>query len=155
MATGNGHVYAFHEPFHGSLAGKHLSSAVVGIAGNNKGGYWLVTANGQVSAFGAPIHGSVKHPNGRVVGIAADKSGTGYWVVTSNGHVYAFNAANRGGARASGVVGIAADLAERRVLDRDLEGQGVRLARRQLQRQDPSPGSPASPLTRSARATGW
>jgi subtilase family serine protease len=109
MATGNGNVYAFNEPFHGSLAGKHLSAAVVGIAGNNQGGYWLVTAKGQVSAFGATNHGSVKHPNGRVVGIATDKSGTGYWIVTSNGHVYAFNAPNRGGARAAGVIGIAAD----------------------------------------------
>jgi subtilase family serine protease len=110
MTTSNGSVFAFNEPFHGSLAGKHLSAAVVGIAANSSGGYWLVTAKGQVSAFGATNRGSVKHPNGRVVGIAADKSGTGYWVVTSNGHVYAFNAPNRGGARAAGVVGIAADV---------------------------------------------
>jgi hypothetical protein len=109
LATANGRVSAFHEPFHGSLAGKHLSAAVVGIAGTSKGGYWLVTAKGQVSAFGAPFHGSVKHPNGRVVGIAADKSGSGYWVVTNNGHVYAFNAPSRGSAHTSGVVGIAAD----------------------------------------------
>ena len=109
LATGNGHVSAFHEPFHGSLAGKHLSAAVVGIAGTSKGGYYLVTAKGQVSAFGAPFHGSVKHPNGRVVGIATNKAGTGYWVVTSTGHVYAFNAAFRGQAKASGVIGIALD----------------------------------------------
>jgi len=109
LATANGRVSAFHEPFHGSLAGKHLSAAVVGIAGTSKGGYYLVTAKGQVSAFGAPFHGSVKHPNGRVVGIATNKSGNGYWVVTNNGHVYAFNAPSRGSAHASGVVGIATD----------------------------------------------
>ncbi|HET7018438.1 MAG TPA: S53 family peptidase, partial [Streptosporangiaceae bacterium] len=109
LATANGHVSAFHEPFHGSLAGKHLSAAVTGIAGTSKGGYYLVTAKGQVSAFGAPFHGSVRHPNGRVVGIATDKSGTGYWVVTNNGHVYNFNAPARGSAHTSGVIGIAAD----------------------------------------------
>jgi hypothetical protein len=109
MTNAKGQVFAFHEPFHGSLAGKHLSAAVVGIAGNSSGGYWLVTAKGQVSAFGAPFQGSVKHPNGRVVGITADKAGTGYWVVTNNGHVYAFNAPSRGSAHTSGVIGIAAD----------------------------------------------
>ncbi len=109
MATANGRVSAFHEPFHGSLAGKKLSSPVVGIAGTSKGGYYLVTASGQVSAFGAANHGSVKHPNGRVVGIATDKSGTGYWVVTATGHVYNFNAPNRGQKITSGVVGIASD----------------------------------------------
>jgi Pro-kumamolisin, activation domain len=109
LATANGRVSAFHEPFHGSLAGKHLSAAVVGIAGTSGGGYYLVTAKGQVSAFGAPFHGSVKHPNGRVVGIATDKSGTGYWVVTATGHVYPFNAPFRGQKITTGVVGIASD----------------------------------------------
>lgn len=110
MASSTGRVFAFHAPFHGSLAGKHLGSKVVAIAGDtHTGGYYLVTAKGKVSAFGAPFHGSVKHPNGTVVGIAVDKSGTGYWVVTSTGHVYAFNAKFHGQAHSSHVVGIALD----------------------------------------------
>jgi hypothetical protein len=111
LVTSSGHVYAEHAPFRGSLAGKHLASRVVAIAGDPRtDGYWLVTAKGKVSAFHAPWHGSVRH--GRdIVGIASDKSGKGYWVVTSGGHVYAFNAPSRGSVRhpSGRVVGIASD----------------------------------------------
>jgi len=111
LATSDGHVYAEHAPFHGSLAGKKLSSKVVAIAGDPKSnGYWLVTAKGQVSAFDAPNKGSVKGVK-NVVGIASDATGSGYWVVTSTGHVYAFGAPNRGSVKhpSGKVVGIASD----------------------------------------------
>ncbi len=112
MASSSGQVFAFNAPFQGSLAGKHLASKVVGIAGDPQtNGYYLVTAKGAVSGFSAPVHGSVAHPSSAVVGIAADKAGTGYWVVTSNGHVYAFNATNHGQVKnpSGKVVGIALD----------------------------------------------
>jgi hypothetical protein len=113
LTTASGQVYAFHAPGRGSLAGKHLASSVVGIAGDPGGdGYWLATAKGHVYAFHAPSHGSV---TGRlaspVVGIAADHATGGYWLVTAKGHVYAFHAPGHGSltGASSPVVGIAAD----------------------------------------------
>jgi subtilase family serine protease len=111
LATANGHVYAENAPFHGSLAGKHLSSPVVAIAADrNTDGYWLVTSKGAVSAFDAPPKGSVKGGSG-IVGIASDASGSGYWVVNSSGHVFAFGAPARGSVKnpSGKVVGIATD----------------------------------------------
>jgi Pro-kumamolisin, activation domain len=114
LTTATGQVFAFHAPGHGSLAGKHLASKVVGIAGDpHTNGYWLVTAKGKVYAFGAPKHGSVTGKlASAVVGIAADPAGTGYWLVTAKGKVYAFGAPKHGsvtGKLTSPVVGIAAD----------------------------------------------
>jgi hypothetical protein len=111
LATSDGHVYAEHAPFEGSLAGKHLASKVVAIADDpTTDGYWLVTAKGAVSGFGAPVHGSVKGGSG-IVGIASDNAGTGYWVVASGGHVYSFNAPSLGSVHnpSGKVVGIASD----------------------------------------------
>lgn len=110
LATTNGHVYAFHTPFHGSMT--HPSSRIVGIAADSQTtGYWIVTVKGHVYAFDAPNRGSVRSPSSAVVGIAANKAGNGYWVVTSTGHVYAFHAAYHGSVRNPGskVVGIALD----------------------------------------------
>ena len=110
LATANGHVYAFHTPFHGSMT--HPSSSIVAIAGDSQTkGYWIVTVKGHVYAFDAPNHGSVVRPSSPVVGIAANKAGNGYWVVTSTGHVYAFHATFHGSVRNPGskVVGIALD----------------------------------------------
>jgi hypothetical protein len=113
LTTATGQVFAFHAPGHGSLAGKHLASKVVGIAGDpHTNGYWLVTAKGKVYAFGAPSHGSVTGKlASAVVGIAADPAGTGYWLVTARGRVYAFGAPRHGSlsSTSSPVAGIAAD----------------------------------------------
>jgi subtilase family serine protease len=111
LATADGHVYAFHAPDRGSLAGRHPGSRVVGIATDRAtNGYWLVTSRGKIVAFHAPFHGSA-HVSSPVVGIASDASGSGYWIVTANGQVYAFNAPNLGSPQhvASKVVGIAGD----------------------------------------------
>lgn len=110
LATSNGHIYAFHEPFRGSI--KRPSSRIVGLAGEARTqGYWVVTVKGHVYAFHAPFHGSVRRPSSPVVGIAGNKAGNGYWVVTANGHVYAFHAKFHGSAHNPGskVVGIALD----------------------------------------------
>ena len=110
LATSDGHVYAENAPFHGSLAGKHLASKVVAIAGDPKtNGYWLVTAKGVVTGFDAPSLGSAT--GGTMVGIASDASGSGYWVLNSSGHVFAFGAPARGSVKhpSGKVVGIASD----------------------------------------------
>jgi Pro-kumamolisin, activation domain len=113
VATAAGQVFSFHAPSHGSLAGQHLASKVVGIADDpHTNGYWLVTAKGRVYAFDAPAHGSVTGKLASpVVGIASDASGSGYWVVTAKGRVYAFGAPAHGSVTgsASPVTGIAGD----------------------------------------------
>jgi hypothetical protein len=110
LATADGHVYAFHTPFHGSNT--HPSSPIAGIAADPAtGGYWIVTVKGHVYAFDAPNRGSVSNPGSPVVGIASDKAGNGYWIVTASGKVFAFHAPNHGSVRNPGskVVGIALD----------------------------------------------
>ncbi len=113
LASADGHVYAFHAPYDGSLAGKHLASKVVAIAGDpHTNGYYLVTAKGAVTGFHAPSHGSAHNPAAPILGIAVDTAGTGYWLVTAKGHVYAFGTPSLGsvsGSLASPVVGIATD----------------------------------------------
>ena len=84
--------------FYGSLAGKHLSSPVLGIASTPDGrGYWLVTFAGSVYPFGdAKFYGS--QPTAKldkpIVGLVATPAGKGYWLVAATGGVYCFGDAH-------------------------------------------------------------
>lgn len=80
----------------GSMAGKPLTSPIVGIAATaDGGGYWLVAADGGVFAFGdAAFHGSMggSHLNQPIVGIAPDATTGGYWEVAADGGIFSFDA---------------------------------------------------------------
>jgi peptidoglycan hydrolase-like protein with peptidoglycan-binding domain len=81
----------------GSMAGKAMSSPVVGMAATPNGmGYWLVAAKGGVFSYGAArFYGSAGaiHLNSPIVGMAASPDGTGYWLVAKDGGVFAYGSA--------------------------------------------------------------
>ena len=96
-ATISGHdntVYAFGTaPFHGSTAGRHLNSPIVGMASTANGkGYWLVANDGGVFGYNAPFFGSLgaRHLNSPIVGMAATPTGKGYWLVAADGGIFGF-----------------------------------------------------------------
>jgi hypothetical protein len=119
LADSAGNVFSSDDAvFHGSLAGYHLNSPIVGIAPTaDDNGYWLVAADGGVFSFGsAKFYGSLgsDHLNAPIVGITADPAGGGYWLVASDGGVFSFGAAafhgSTGGLKLnSPVVGMQAD----------------------------------------------
>jgi hypothetical protein len=84
--------------FLGSLGGKHLNAAIVGIAPAATGqGYILAAADGGVFTFGVGYFGSVpavlhagQTLNAPIMGIAETHSGLGYWEVGSDGGVFCF-----------------------------------------------------------------
>ena len=81
LVAADGGVFAYGDAgFHGSGAGTHLDSPVVGMAATpDGGGYWLVAADGGVFAFGdATYSGSEgsRPLNGPVVGIAPPEQST-------------------------------------------------------------------------------
>jgi hypothetical protein len=101
LAAADGGVFAFPGSisfpgggFFGSMGGKHLNAAIVGIAATpDGGGYWLVAADGGVFSFGdAPFFGSMggTNLNSPIVGIAARPDGKGYWLVAADGGVFSF-----------------------------------------------------------------
>ena len=104
VATSDGRVLAYGDAaYHGSLAGQHLKSTIVGMAATPSGhGYWLVAADGGVSAFGdAVYHGSlvgVGQPTQSVSALTPTPSGKGYWVIASNGAIFSFGDATYRGA---------------------------------------------------------
>ena len=82
---------------HGDLAGRALSSPIIGIEATADGeGYWLLGADGGVFTFGdARFFGStgnlrLKAP---VVGMAVTDDSRGYWIVARDGGVFTFGAA--------------------------------------------------------------
>jgi hypothetical protein len=98
LAAADGGVFAFGTiRFHGSMAGVHLNSPIVGIAlTRDADGYWLVAADGGVFAFGsARFFGSMGATplNQPIVGMAAAPDGLGYWLVAADGGVFAFGSA--------------------------------------------------------------
>jgi hypothetical protein len=112
-----GLVGAYGEPYHASLSGTALESAVRGAAGTPDGeGYWLVAGDGGVFAYGdAVFHGSLsgRSLERNVVGITATPDGGGYWEVGADGGVFAFGDAGFYGSLAgaplhAAIVGIAA-----------------------------------------------
>ena len=71
----------------------HLAAPIVGVAGANGAGAWLVASDGGVFTLnGAPFLGSMggKHLNSPIVGIAATPDGGGYWLVAKDGGIFSF-----------------------------------------------------------------
>ena len=98
LVARDGGVFTFGgKEFFGSMGGRPLNAAVVGMAPRSTGdGYWLVAADGGIFAYGAAaFHGSMgdKPLNKPMVGIAAHPSGNGYWTVASDGGIFAYGAA--------------------------------------------------------------
>jgi hypothetical protein len=79
---------------YGSMAGRSLSSPIIGNSGTRDGlGYWLLGADGGIFSFGdAVFYGSTggMHLNAPVVAMAATPSGKGYWVVAADGGIFSF-----------------------------------------------------------------
>jgi len=80
--------------FYGSMAGRSLNAAVVGMAATpDGGGYWLVAADGGVFSFGdAHVYGSTGaiKLNRPIAGLAPTPDGGGYWLVGADGGVFSF-----------------------------------------------------------------
>jgi hypothetical protein len=95
-AGADGGVFIFGDaPYHGSAAGLHLRSPVVGIATSPiGGGYWLVASDGGIFSYGygARFFGSTGRTrlNKPVVGMVAAPNGGGYWLVASDGGIFTF-----------------------------------------------------------------
>jgi hypothetical protein len=94
-ATADGRVIPFGDaPALGSMAGKALSGAIVGMAANPSGaGYWLLGVDGGIFSFGnAPFYGSTGDMklNKPVVRMAPTPTGKGYWLVASDGGIFSF-----------------------------------------------------------------
>ena len=84
--------------FCGSVPGRHMRGAAVGVtATKDGGGYWVADSAGQVFSFGdAHFYGpsrklKLKSP---IVAIAATRDGRGYWLVGANGQVFSFGDAH-------------------------------------------------------------
>jgi hypothetical protein len=94
-ATADGRVLPFGDaPAPGSMAGKPLSGAIVGMAATPTGkGYWLLGSDGGIFTFGdARFYGSTGSIklNKPVVGMASTPTGKGYWLVASDGGIFAY-----------------------------------------------------------------
>ena len=119
LAAADGGVFAFGLPYLGSMAGRRLNGAVVGIAEHLNGdeiGYWLVGSDGGIFAFGAPYLGSLasRKLNAPIVGISATPDGKGFWLVGADGGIFAFGDATYRGSLSgrrlnAPAVGIAVD----------------------------------------------
>ena len=96
--AGDGGIFAWGAPFHGSTGGMHLNKPIVGMAAVPNGtGYWEVASDGGVFSFGgARFHGSTGalHLNAPVVGMTATPDGGGYWMVASDGGIFSFGDAH-------------------------------------------------------------
>ncbi len=94
MAAADGGVFAFCQPFLGSMGGSHLNAPIVGMASTpDGGGYWLVASDGGIFSFGdARFDGSTGalHLNAPIVGMASTPDGGGYWLVASDGGIFSF-----------------------------------------------------------------
>jgi hypothetical protein len=95
LVGSDGGVFTFGgASFNGSMGGKPLNRAVVGMASTPDGrGYWLVAADGGVFAFGdAGYYGSMggTQLTSPIVGMVASNDGHGYWLVAADGGIFAF-----------------------------------------------------------------
>ncbi|HWG73775.1 MAG TPA: NlpC/P60 family protein [Acidimicrobiales bacterium] len=79
---------------HGSMAGRPLNGAIVGITLTpDHGGYWLVGSDGGIFSFGdARFYGSTgsERLNRPVIGMASTPDGRGYWLYAGDGGVFTF-----------------------------------------------------------------
>lgn len=92
FVAGDGGIFTYNAPFHGSAAGQ-TSSPVVGMAAHPNGsGYWIVEANGRVHARGVAHHGDLagKPLNSPIVGMAATPAGGGYYLLGRDGGIFTF-----------------------------------------------------------------
>ena len=92
LVASDGGIFAYGDAgFSGSMGGRPLNRAIVGMAAAPRG-YWLVAADGGVFAFGAPFYGSMggRPLNKAIVGMAGDPDGRGYWFAASDGGVFSF-----------------------------------------------------------------
>jgi hypothetical protein len=94
LASENGEVVNFGQPYCGSAQTGQLVPPVVGIAmAAGIGGYWLAAADGSVAGFGgAQVWGSMtgQRLDAPIVGIASTPDGKGYWLVSADGGVFGF-----------------------------------------------------------------
>ena len=98
QVTADGKIFAYGSAgSFGSMAGRPLTQAIVGIATNPAtGGYWEVGADGGVFAFHAPFLGSTGnlHLNAPITAILSTTTGHGYRLVASDGGVFDFGDAH-------------------------------------------------------------
>jgi spore germination protein YaaH len=95
LAASDGGIFALGTtPFYGSMGGRPLNAAIVGMARTpDKAGYWLVASDGGIFTFGdAKFFGSMGSVRltRPIVGIAATPTGQGYWLVASDGGIFSF-----------------------------------------------------------------
>jgi hypothetical protein len=110
LEGGDGGVFDFNQPYHGSVGfpsppglGLHIYNFVAMATTSN--GYWLAQRNGGVFSFNAPFEGSLPNSDidvDDIVGIAATPDGAGYWLVSSDGTVYNFGDAHDFGSLSAG-----------------------------------------------------
>ncbi|HEV7865109.1 MAG TPA: peptidoglycan recognition family protein [Acidimicrobiia bacterium] len=94
-ATADGRVLPFGDvQSSGSMAGRTLSGAIVGMAATPSGkGYWLLGSDGGIFSFGdAKFFGSTGNIklNKPVVRMAPTPTGKGYWLVATDGGIFSF-----------------------------------------------------------------
>jgi N-acetylmuramoyl-L-alanine amidase len=92
LVASDGGIFAYGDAgFSGSMGGRPLNRAIVGMAAAS-GGYWLTAADGGVFAFGATFYGSMggRPLNQAIVGMASTPDRRGYWFTASDGGVFAF-----------------------------------------------------------------
>jgi len=91
----DGGVFAYGgAPYFGSMGGRPLNRAIVGIAATPDGlGYWLVATDGGIFSFGdAAFYGSTGGIglNKPIVAMASTPDGRGYWLVAADGGTFGF-----------------------------------------------------------------
>ncbi len=168
LVAADGGIFAFGDArFYGSMGGRRLNAAVVGIATAPDGnGYWVVAADGGLFAFGgAGFYGSMggRHLNQPIVGMAPTPQLR--WVLASSasdGGVFAFGDATfdgsmGGNASAAPVVG--SGHRRRAGTGGRVRRRGVRLRRRRVLRIDGRQPLDrpivAIAATATGTATGW
>ncbi|HUS62579.1 MAG TPA: VCBS repeat-containing protein [Acidimicrobiales bacterium] len=91
---GDGGVFAFDAPFHGSTPGLGITTDVVGMKPTKTGdGYWVVGRDGGIFSFGsARFHGSMggKPLNAPIIGMEPTVTGNGYWLLAADGGIFSF-----------------------------------------------------------------
>jgi hypothetical protein len=96
LVASDGGVFAFDEPFAGSLGAAPLNRPIIGMSSDAAGnGYTLVGSDGGVFSFNTPFYGSrgANPPLTPVVAISTVPTNDGYYLVSLAGVVFAFGSA--------------------------------------------------------------